>query len=268
MCVTYLMIFLSLSVYGQAGPAIKEVSAPKTMEDYEHQFKGCLENSQCDEIMGKQLSEWKNFLIEFRNETFPQKEKHQRLEEFRSKNGIPVEFYTSEKSQLGPRPLLFHSACKNHNPEKGVKVQRGLSFIKSISKEKGVLWRDQTQIEVPVGEIFHPQLVTIFLDEKKINYLVPLDDQPVYVKDKSLYLLREDHEVFYMLKISSHGEWRIVDTDMNQLTQWSEKRKNIDCPKTIPERKKDIFQTDVCQEIWDEDQKKLILVQMQRGCAI
>jgi CNT family concentrative nucleoside transporter len=36
----------------------------------------------------------------------------------------------------------------------------------------------------------------------------------------------------------------------------------------IPERKKDIFQTDVCQEIWDEDQKKLILVQMQRGCAI
>jgi hypothetical protein len=267
MYVTYLMIFFSLSLFGQPGQVIKEALPPKTIEDFEHQFKGCLENSHCDEIMGKQLSTWKHFLSELRNQTVSSKEKHQRLDDFRSKNGIPVEFYTTEKSQLGFKPLLFHSACKNHNPEKGVKIQRGLSFIKSISQEKGVLWRDQTQIEVPVGEIFHPQMVTVFFDEKKINYLIPLDDQPLYVKDKSLYLLKEDQEVFYVLKISPEGEWRIIDTNLNQVTQWSEKRKVIECPKSLPQTNREIFQNDVCHEIWNEDQKKLIPVIMQRGCA-
>ena len=268
MRVTYLMIFFSLSLFGQEDTKLQKVSESRTLEDYEHEFKGCPENSQCDEVMGAQLRRWKNFLNEIIEKNVPQHKKYQQMEEFRAKNGLPVEFYTSERSQLGHKPLMFHSPCKNHNPQKGLKIQKGLSFVKSISKEKGVIGRDQTQIEIPIGEIFTPQVVTVFLEEKKHTYLIPIDDGPVFMKNESLFLLKEDHDVFYVLKIFPNGEWKVVDMDMSLISEWSEKRSYVDCPKSLPDRERNIFSSDICQNIWDVDQKKLITIHMQRGCPI
>ena len=268
MHVTYLMIFFSLCLFGQEKAKFEPIPTPKTIEDFEHQFKGCLENSECDQIMGLQLSRWKNLMSNLKEDGSEGSKKSEQIELFRIKNGIPVEFYTNERSQQGFKPLLFNSPCKNHNLEKGHKVLRGISFIKSITQNKAVVWRDQTQIEVPVGEILIPQSVTVYFDNYKTIYKLPIDDQPILIKDKNLYILKEDHDVFYVLKISPEGEWKIVNMDISELSRWEEKKKDIECPGKNDSTIQGVFKLEICKSIWDEDQKKNVTIKMERGCSI
>lgn len=268
MSLPFLLFFFTSLVLAQGVPKIEIIPQPKTSEDYEHQFKGCLENSDCDQVMGLQLSRW-NDLIKKLKANHPQGPmKTQFLELFRAKYGIPVEFYTRQKSQKAFGPLLFNSPCKEHNPKEGEKVLRGTSFIKSLSSEKALLWRDQSQLEVPVGDLIIPQPVIVYDHSSKVTYQVPLGDQPLFIKDKDLYVLKEAEELFYILKISQTGEWKIVDLDLSELSTWEDKRTVVDCPKSEKLTSPEVFGVGFCKQIWDEGQKKLVLVKMHQGCSI
>jgi hypothetical protein len=165
MRVTFLLFFMSLSAFSQPGPEIQVIPNPKTIDDFEHQYKGCLENSECDQVMGLQLGRWKDLINKVKDEKMDASKKSQFMELFRAKYGIPVEFYTIQKSQQGFKPLLYNSHCKEHNPkEPKAKVLRGTAFLKSLTKEKAVVWRDQAQIEVPLGELLSPQPVIVYDD--------------------------------------------------------------------------------------------------------
>lgn len=268
MRISYLLIFLSLSVFGQTSPKIEVLKEPRSAEDFEHQFKGCLENSECDQVMGHQLTRWKELIRKIKSGDMSGQQKTQYMELFRSKYGIPVEFYTYQKSQQGFKPLLFNSSCKDHNPKTGEKVLRGISFVKSISKDKATIWRDQTQIEVPLGEIFIPQPVFVYLPEGVTTYYLPLNDQPLFMKNGDLYVLREEDDFFYILKVSKNGDWKIENLDMATLSEWEEKRSSVTCPteKTSPAPKE--FGDGFCKTIWNEDSKKTVVVKMHQGCTI
>lgn len=268
MRLSYLIIFFSLAAFGQVKPKIEVLTEPKTMEDFDHQFKGCLENSECDQVMGLQLSRWKDLIKKVKDDTIPVHQKTQYLELFRSKYGIPVEFYTYQKSQQGFKPLLFNSSCRNHNPKTGEKVLRGISFLKSLSKEKAVVWRDQTQIEVPVGEILIPQPVFVYMPDERANYLLPLNDQPLFIKNGDLYVLREDDDFFYALKVSKNGDWKIENLDMEKLSEWEQHRGPVACPKEPNKLAPNVFEDEFCKTVWNEDLKKTVIVKMHQGCAI
>lgn len=268
MSVIYFMIFFSLSLFGQEKPNVQKITPTKSMEDFEHQFKGCLENSHCDEIMGLQLTEWKDFLKNIKEKNEFGSKKAEKIENFRVKKGIPVEFYTTDKSQIGFKPLLYDSPCKVHSVPGELKVQRGLSFVKSIDKEKAVIWRNETQIEVPLGDFFFPQIITVFFSDKQASFLTPIDEQPLFIRDSSLFFLKEDHENFYILKISPNGEWKIVDIEMSELLLMSERKKDSTCPNDLTKIQGKIFNSDICQSIWNEDEKKHVIIKMQRGCLI
>lgn len=251
-----------------AAPEIRVIEEPKSLEDFEHQFKGCPANSECDQVMGHQLQNWQTMVKRLSSsESTPSVKKAMEVEEFREKAGIPAEFYTTRKSQQGFRPLFFNSPCKDHNPKKeDERILRGTAFIKSITKDKAIVWRDQAQIEVPVGDLLTPQPVTVFTATGADNYFIPIDDQPLFIKDKSLHILKEDEGFFYVLKIDAKGEWKIVDVDMTRLSEWEDKREYISCPGEKEKKTPKQFGAVFCKQVWDEDLKKPVVVRMHAGC--
>ncbi len=264
----YLIFFISISALATPKPKIELIPPPKTMEDYDHHFKGCLENSECDQVMGLQLTRWSDLIKKLKNDVSDTSKKFQLLEIFREKYGIPVEFYTYQKSQQGFKPLLYNSPCKAHNPTNGEKILQGTSFIKSIRNDNATVWRDQTQIEVPTGEILVPQPVYIYRDKNVIRYNLPLNDQPLFIRNGDLFILRQEDDFFYFLSISSSGEWKIQNIDMTRLSEWSEKRSEVNCPKDSNKADFKFFQNEFCKLIWDEDLKQKIIVKMHKGCTI
>jgi hypothetical protein len=270
MRVTYLLFFVTLSAFCQSTPQIKVIPNPKSLEDFEHQFKGCLENSECDQVMGLQLGRWQDLVKKLKEDKIDSGKKAQFLELFRAKYGIPVEFYTLQKSQLGFKPMLFNSPCKEHNPKDiAQRVLKGTAFIKSLSKDKAVIWRDQAQIEVPVGELLTPQPVTVYQDNKSTTYNLPLNDQPLFIRNNELYILKEDDNFFFTLKVSPNGDWKIENLDQTKLTEYEDKRENVVCPRdaTVKPAPK-LFGVEFCKTVWNEDTKKLAVVKMHQGCTI
>jgi hypothetical protein len=263
--VVLLFIFPSLLT---AAPEIRVMEEPKSLEDFEHQFKGCPANSECDQVMGHQMQNWQSLVKRLMaSESSPSSKKVAEVEEFREKSGIPAEFYTTKKSQQGFRPLFFHSPCKDHNPKNEIeRTLRGTAFIKSITKDKAIVWRDQAQIEVPLGDLLTPQPVTVFTTTGAENFYIPIDDQPLFIKDKSLHILKEDEGFFYVLKINPKGEWKIVDIDLTRLSEWEDKRGYVECPAEKDKKTPKQFGAIFCKTIWDEDSKKPVVVRMHAGC--
>lgn len=268
MRVSYLLFFISLSVFSQTTPQIQVIPNPKSLDDFDHQFKGCQENSECDQVMGLQLTRWKDLLTKVNDQKVEPAKKAQYIELFRAKYGIPVEFYTQQKSQLGFKPMLFDSHCKEHNPKTGPKILKGTAFVKSLNKERAVVWRDQAQIEVPVGELFLPQTVSVYEGANVDTYLLPIGDQPLYIKNKDLHILREEDGFFYMLRISQNGDWKVENVQTSKLSEWEDKRAEVVCPKDKTKLDPGVFGIEFCKTVWNEDLKKAVVVKLHQGCII
>ncbi|MCM2348449.1 MAG: hypothetical protein NDI69_00420 [Bacteriovoracaceae bacterium] len=269
MRISYLLFFVSLSVFSQTSPQIQVIPNPKSIDDFDHQFKGCLENSECDQVMGLQLTRWKDLITKVKEDNIQTSKKAQYIELFRNKYGIPVEFYTTQKSQQGFKPLLFNSHCKNHNPKNPEdKILKGMAFIKGISNERVVVWRDQTQIEVPISDLLTPQPVIVYGEKETKSYFLPIDDQPLFIKNNEIYVLKEEDGLFFTLKIAENGDWKIEDLDFTKLSEWEEKRSEVACPKDSTKLAPKAFGVEFCKTVWNEDLKKTVIVKMHQGCII
>lgn len=266
MGITYLLLFLSLSAFAQNKPRIHVIPNPESLEDFDHEFKGCPENSECDQVMGHMLTRWKTLITKLK-ELGESNKKIQALELFRSKYGIPTEFYTNQKSQTGFRPVLYTSACKEHNPKTGDKTLRGISFLKSMSAETAVVWRDQSQIDLPLKDNLFPQPMRVYYESGPVTYNLPINEQPLFIKARELYILKEEDGLYYTLKISENGDWKIVDLDMTQLSVWEDKRNEVTCPADTLKAPA-IFGTQFCKTVWDVDAKKTVVIRVQQGCLI
>lgn len=266
MVVAYLMFSLIYMAFAQFTPKIQLIHGREGIEDFDHQFKGCPENSECDQVMAMQLTNWHQKIKDLKEQKADDSKKMETLEIFRQKYGIPIEFYTTQKSQQGFKPVLFNSPCKNHNPKEGEKILTGISFVKSISSKSAIIWRDQTQIEVPLGEFFFPQPVIVYYPNGPKLYQLPLKDQPLFIKDKELHIIKEDHDFFYSLKISHDAKWKVADFPKENLSLLESKRSNIECPKDQFSIRRDIFSREFCKSIWSEDLKKNITIKMHMGC--
>lgn len=267
----YLLLFFGLSLFAEdKAPKIQIMDSPKTLEDYEHQFKGCPENSECDQVLGHQMQQWKTLIEKLDDDTITKTRRAQLLELFREKYGLPVEFYTTKKSQETKwKPLYYNSPCKEHNPKNAEdkRLLKGTAFIKGLSAEKALIWRDQVQFEVPLGEMLIPQPVRVYNGDQAVTYQLPLGDQPLLIRNKNLLVLKEEDGFFYFLRISPDGKWKVEDIDFSRLSEWETKREPTTCPvdkvKANP-----AFGQEFCKLVWDEDQKKTVIVKMHQGCPI
>ena len=266
MRITYLLLLVSLQSFAQNKPRIEVIPNPESLEDFDHEFKGCPENSECDQVMGHMLTRWKTLITKLK-ELGESPKKTQALELFRAKYGLPSEFYTNQKSQQGFKPVLYNSACKEHNPKTGDKTLKGIAFLKSISADTAIVWRDQAQIELPLKDNLFPQPLRVYYDSGPVSYNIPLGDQPLFIKARELYLLKEEDGFYYTLKVSEKGEWKVVDLDMTQLSVWENKRSEVSCPKDDL-KAPNIFTVQFCKTVWDVDAKKTVVMRVQQGCLI
>ena len=265
MYATYLLLFFSLSVLGQTKPRIQVIPNPKSLEDFDHQFRGCPENSECDQVMGHMLTNWKTIISKVKD--MPDRLKvSQALETFRLKFGIPTEFYTSQKTSIGFKPALYDSSCKEHNQKGGTKILKGLSFMKSMTSQTAIVWRDQAQIELPIKDNIYPQPVRVYYESTPVTYQLPINDQPLFIKGRELYILKEEDGFYYTLKISENGDWKVVNLDLTQLSTMEEKRSYVPCPKDALKAPA-AFGEEFCKSVWDVDAKKTIPVKMHQGCT-
>lgn len=263
----YFLLFITFGAMAQPTPKVQVIPNPESPEDFEHEFKGCPENSECDQVMGLQLSRWKDLISKLKNDEMPSSKKAAYLEVFRSKYGIPVEFYTNKKSELGFKPLYFNSSCKDHNPKiEENRTLRGIAFLKSLTSSKGMVWRDQALIEVPTDSLLVPQTTKVYYEDGTQDYYLPLSDQPLFIKNKELYVLKEEDDFFYVLKVSPSGEWKIVDLDFTKLSSWQEKKQNVPCPEDKNKKVPNLFGTQFCKSVFNEDTGKPVTVKMQLGC--
>lgn len=266
MRITYLLLFISLTSFAQNKPRIEVIPNPESLEDFDHEFKGCPENSECDQVMGHMLTRWKTLITKLKDLGESPK-KIQAMELFRSKYGLPTEFYTTQKSQNGFKPVLYNSACKDHAPKTGDKTLRGIAFLKSISAESAVIWRDQTQIELPLKDNLFPQPLRVYFESGPVTYNLPINDQPLFIKGKDLYILKEEDGFYYTLRVSENGDWKVVELDMTQLSVWEDKRSEVTCPKDDLKAPA-IFGTQFCKTVWDLETKKTVVMRIQQGCLI
>ncbi len=262
------LLFLCLPLFAQAPRRIQVLPNPQKLEDFDHPVKGCPENSECDEVMGSMLARWSDLIGKLSDEKFEKAKIPNMLEAFRQKYGLPVDFYTYQVSQLGFKPLLYNSPCKEHNPKETEKrTLKGEAFLKSLSLEKAVVQRAETVMEVPTKDsLVVGQPVHVI---GGLKYILPLEDQPLFIKDKELIVLREVEGLYYALKVSTTGEWKVIPLDQTNLSQWEDKRETVTCPieKVATPHPKE-FNLEFCKNIWDEDQKKTVIVRMYQGCAI
>lgn len=264
----FLFTFSAHSYFPQGTLKVVPPENPESLEDFAHPHKGCPENSDCDEKMGGQLLTFKTLVKELEaEEDF--KLKIKKLEAYRSQFGLPVEFYTTQKADQNFKPLFYNSPCKNHNPKnKENQTLLGVAFIKKISQGKGHIQRGDTLYEIPIGELFQPQPVEVFFDQKKPSlFYLPTGDKPLLIKDQGLIVLKEEDGFFYPLKISPNGEWLVSDFDLKDVTKWYEKTLHGSCPESTT-KAPDAFGTFYCEHIWSEDLKKNIPVKYYRGCVL
>lgn len=259
---SYLLLFFLFSSKIHAQTPIKILPEASSPHEFIHQNLGCLENSDCDQVMGHQLNIWSKVL----KETGSPKEKTARLAKELKERGIPVEFYTVAKVKNFFKPMLFNSSCRQHNPKEGEKIFRGTAFLKSLSASKAIIWRDQTQIEYRPDQQLMAQPIKAYFTDSPTTFLSALDDQPLFIKNNKLYFLKEYDEEFFLLEVSATGDWEIVEMDLTKLTYYEDKKTNIDCPKSQGENTA-AFEVRFCKGIWDETSAKLIPVEMYQGCA-
>lgn len=259
---SYLLLFFLFSSRIEAQTPIKVLPEVSSPHEFIHQNPGCLENSECDQVMGHQLNTWSKVL----KEASSPKDKSARLARELKERGIPVEFYTVAKVKNFFKPMLFNSSCRHHNPKEGEKIFRGTAFLKSLSLNKAIIWRDQTQIEYRPDQQLVAQPIKVYFSETPTTYLSALDDQPLFMRNNKLYFLKEYDEEFFLLEVSANGDWEIVEMDLTKLTYYEDKKTNIDCPNNKIENSQ-AFEVKYCKGIWDETTSKLIPVEMYQGCA-
>jgi hypothetical protein len=131
---------------------------------------------------------------------------------------------------------------------------------------KAVVWRDQAQIELPTENILLAQPVFVYYEKIPVEYRLALMDQPLFIKNKDLYVLKEEDGFFFMIKVSPNGEWKVAAVDFSNLSAWEDKRQNISCP--ADQSLQSVFGVSHCKTVWDLDLKKTVVVKMHQGCFI
>lgn len=218
---------------------VKELNKKKnlTLEDFEHEHKGCPENSDCSANMGKQRTLWLDLFKAQKNQKITSTIAE--IEKFRKTYGVPVDFLTVQAAGAQERftPILFDSPCPQHNPAKdkktgtAEKILIASVFMQNTKNEEAHLTILDTKHNIPFGELAHLDPIYIISKKPAVTtlYWVPKGEKPLYIDGDSIVLLREHEGFYYGLKISKTGDWHVIEVKSGQ--GFDEKIDEEVCPK-------------------------------------
>lgn len=266
------LAFLFLATFTVSGqtPVPKPVVPAKslTLEDFTHIHKGCPENSECDQEMGKLLASWKASAERWES-GIPRAQKEKEMQEQLAKSGWPVEFYTKGQAKSGLNPVLYASACSQHNPKDAPleRIWRGLAFVKGTEKGNLVFSRGDTEFGIKQGELLQFRPVVLHPEgAPSVTYLLPLDESPLYLEKGRLRVLVESEGAYAILGIPADGAWDVEAPPEVDLSPYFEDRSDVACPKSAVPAAPPWFPRTHCQKILDKDSGKHVLAQFFWSC--
>lgn len=263
------LLLLSLTCWGQ-NPAPKVVAAKENLsyEDFEHPNKGCPENSECDELMGKLLASWKK-LTERWDSGVAAATKLAEMRKQLMQQGWPVEFLVKSQARSGLNPVLFGSACPEHNPKASPqdKIWRGLGFIKGTDKGHIVFSRGDTEFKIKQGELLQLRPVVVHSEgAAPRTFFIPLDETPAYLAQGKLWSLIESENIYVLIGAPLDGAWELALPPETGLSELFEDRSDVACPKDAKTAELPWFPKTHCQKLLDKDAGKEVVVQYFQSC--
>ncbi|MBF0299947.1 MAG: hypothetical protein HQK51_14575 [Oligoflexia bacterium] len=243
----------------------------KTFDFDFHEIKGCPENSTCTSESGKLYIKWNDLLKSLNSKTTnTQLKKANLLEDFRKHYGIPIDFWIKDNipSNISPWIVTWDSPCLEHqknnsnsnsnDKNNGPKIQIAEAFVKNTVKNT----HDKNlNLNLENKNIFLKPLLIEYAKDDIETYYLSSEDNPNYVINKNIMILKEADGVFFNLQISANGNWKIIDYDFTN----KENNKNnddINCPKTLTNHfvkqinKNNFYRYFYCKKIKDLSSKK------------
>lgn len=214
-----------------------------TYADLAHENLGCPENSECSKANGKKLLKWSSIIKKYADKPRLLSKK---LEKFRKQNGIPVEFLLHDNLNTKQTldPIVWDSRCRHHNPKEGTKIVKGMKFFRNNPKTDKLKF---IQVKTPDSV-----------------YEIPYGDQPLFIRNKELIIVKEYEEAFYHMSISPKGKWKILNVRSSQTAKGRINRENADCKTKT--KGNEYFLGSYCAKIWDEDKKDSVLIEQDWTC--
>jgi len=202
-------------------------------------FEGCPENSYCKKETGANRKKWLDQLKAFSKGDISE----QKINLFiQSEFGVPVPGWAMEEASLLPNILMWDSPCKQHkNPANKYYIME--NFRKNLNANE--------LREIPTL-VFSRALIKEN-GKDAFPIVVPRGDAPLFLKDGSLYFLREDEGMFYGLLIDKEGKLKIVKNETSPNLP-----KEVTCPKEMVTQflrmapSPSFYTGQFCKEIWDK----------------
>lgn len=237
------ILFLSLLSSHLLAQGIGEVSSFK---DIEHKNKGCPINSDCSKTNGILMQDWDKIFLE------PKTTKRFKLmQRFQKQHGLPLQFLASIGIKKNYDPILWNSRCRHHNPKNpNNNIYQGMIFTKTIPLESDLM--------------FDP--VVVYNKGKKINFRVPYQDKPFFIKGDRIYILKDYDDNYYQISVGPKGNFRLENENLSLYSKaTSKKMKEVPCPEDKMD-KPDLYTSSYCQKVWDVDTNEMKTVQVFWSC--
>jgi hypothetical protein len=209
------------------------------LEYSKFEFEGCPENAFCKKETGANRKKWIEQLRNFS----AGKISEQKLNAFvQSEYGLPVSGWGQEEASLRPNILMWDSPCKQH------RATTNKYYIAEVFRKNFI---PNELKELP--NIFFSRAILNDSSNQPYAMIVPRGDAPLFVKDGSLYYLREEEGIFYGLLIDRDGRFKVTKNETS-----TEPPKESVCTKdqvALFNRESpgpNFYQGTYCKDIWDK----------------
>ena len=209
----------------------------------DHINEGCPTNSSCLPQTGKRYKQWVDLL---KKKSLKGARRWRTLENFRKKNGIPLEVWSFPQAEKIEGLIHWDGHCPNHN-QKGHKIQITLALTKNFI-ELAKLEREK--------KIYIPRAFLLEMSGTIKEYLVLRGSGPLYLDGDALVYIKETEGAYYGLRIESQGRLSVIPPQTP-----NHKSQSVECPKALNERfaghttPKKLYQGAYCRSFWNQKKK-------------
>jgi hypothetical protein len=195
-------------------------------EDLSHENPGCPENSLCSKYMGTKYKSFLNFMKANSSSI-------SKVEQYRKKYGLPVQFNISKDKIKILDAIAFTSECED---KKKKEIYTGIQFLKNLPKLKDISFKQ-------------------YKDKKERIYNLPLKASPIAFVGNDLYFLLSLDDYLITLKTNIKGKWQVKELSKKTRNNISIFNESYSCEKNK------------CIKVWDQKTKKLKELELTNGCS-
>ncbi len=201
-----------------------------------HKIEGCPENSLCSKETGALKLQWFHLLKEG---------KISLLKAFKKNHGIPISLWTTRKQQKGKHIVIWDSPCLNHRKD-NEEIYESEIFLKNFQ-------------ELSIGPILIGKKIFVLLDNKKVSYIAPMKELPLFIKNRKLYFHKEENGRYYSFSVSPRG-----NIGIEHYTSPDHFPQTIECPEILKKgfltsfSPKHLYVGERCKNLWDMKRKSFV----------